>query len=397
MRSAIVNRDALLAAYSVVAKAAANAKSGEMVLQNVALVADEGAIRLEAQNLRMALMQTIGANTDDSFETLLDSTSFKKIATALAANETRDVTITAEDDGKIRITSGKGQYKMPGGDARAFPFIPSLLGKPEAFTLPCSELAKAIRRMAVTTAKGPGVARGYDKVFLDNERGKLVLVATDTVRLVIQELDVDPGEDFRAILPLDCLVTLGKILPHDGDAVFRFDDNETQCSVELPWGLEAIIRMGEREFPDWRKIVPKGSLHSATIDADELKTAVKALLPLAKRQVTRTAVPKRDTEGKKQEKIISASYKGLFSFRPAGLALSVDDGAGIEAEQMIAAEVEGIEHETLAFNLRFLSDFLAVTDGSKNVKIHFTSCIYPTIWTADGCEGLSYLLMPINL
>ncbi|HET6497875.1 MAG TPA: DNA polymerase III subunit beta, partial [Coriobacteriia bacterium] len=148
----------------------------------------------------------------------------------------------------------------------------------------------------------------------------------------------------------------------DSQAVFTFGDTEF------------VARRIQGAFPNYKQLIPKETETYATVNRQEMVSAVKRVSLLAQHNA-----PLRITVSE-QDQTVNLS------------AQTTDVG---DASEDIMATVEGKDVE-IAFNHAFLLDGLTASDA-ESLRIGIVSPLKPGVITNPDDEGFLYLLMPVRL
>ena len=364
----------LLHGVQIVSKAIPSSTS-ESVLLNILLKAeDEGkSLSLFATDNRISIRQKLPIKMEMGGELSVPGGLFSDILQSIQTVSAEELRLATTEDNKIEISSEEATYNITGTDPRSFPLIPSPEGDIE-FTMTGDLLRNTIRQVAVTASAGPGVAQGYDKALMEAKEGILTTVTTDTVRLAVRKEKIENLPDFEIMVPIHALQELYKVLTPAAEVKVLISDDQ----ISFTFGeTEFQARLCEHEFPDYRKIIPKEHSRTFGLDAKDFTNAIKGVLPVARENKNKVHLELKDS----QLIVTAQSHEG-------------------RARRQLAADIAGEEIE-LAFNAKFILDFLAVTDAKK-VTWGVTSSIHPAtiepIYEKEADEkSYLYLLMPINI
>ena len=364
----VCTKAALLHGIQTVSRAIPSTTT-ERVLLNVLLKIEDQKLSLFATDNRISIRKKIEVTTKDDGELSLPGHLFGDILQTLQTVDADEITIKTSDDFEIEISSEHASYKLRGNDPRSFPLIPAPEGDME-FTINGSLLKTIIKQIAVTGAASAGKSQGYDKALFQAAGGILTTVTTDTVRLAVREDEIEDLPDFEVMIPMHALEELAKIIDTSSEIKVLLSDEQISFSFGE---TEFQTRLCEKGFPDFRKIIPKDNSRTVNISSKNFSNAIKGVLPVVK-----------DSKG-----------KILLELENDTLIVSAQSQEG-SARREISAEVTGDPLE-LAFNAKFILEFLSIVD-SENVVMGITSSIHPaTIKPSDKEISYLYLLMPIHV
>jgi len=364
----------LLQGVQIVSKAIPSSNA-ESVLLNILIKADDDGkgLSLFATDNRISIRQKLRTKGKTAGELTIPGSLFSDILQSMQTVEGDEVTLSAGEDNRIEISAEDASYSISGTDPRSFPLIPSPEGDIK-FTISGEKLREVIRQVAVIAAGGPGMVQGYDKALLESKGGQLTTVTTDTVRLAVKRTEIAKLPDFDVMIPIQALQELYKVLSPSIDVNVLI--SEDQISFMFA-DTEFQARLCDREFPNWRKILPKEHSRSFVVPTKILANAIKGVMPVAR----------------------ESKNKVHLTLENDTLVVTAQSHEG-RALRKIPATMEG-ETIELAFNAKFILDFLSVID-SPSVRWGVTSSIHPATLAPETEseteeKDYSYLLMPINI
>lgn len=355
-----------------IASKATPSSTSEPVFLNVLLKAEGNRLSLSATDNRISIRQAMIIASEGDGEIAIRASLFQDILQGFQTVESDEISFEADDNFKVHLTATGASYKISGESPKNLPVIPSLESN-KTFTMTALRLKEMIRQTSIVAASGSS-SHTFEDVLLEARDGVLTTVATDSVRLAIKELPFEKASelpDFDIRMPLSALVELSKILPSDGDVKILVGDDQ----ICFTFGeTEFMARLSDKTFPNYRQIIPKEHSRNVVMDKKTFTNNLKGVIPLA-----------RENKHKVHLKFTSGQVT----------IVSVSPEIG-EARREMDAKVEGEEIE-LAFNARYLLDFLSAIDA-PTVELGLTSSIYPSTMrpTADVSD-FTYILMPINL
>lgn len=360
----------LLHGMQVAAKAIPGSTTEQMLL-DVLVEAEGGGLTLYATDNRISIRQTLSGEVPDGGAVAVPGSLFNELLQSLGTIAAEQVQVEVSDRHRLTIDCGDAHYEIGGHDPKGFPYVPPFEGG-IAFSMPSADLRAMIRQVCIVAGTGYA-SQQFDEVLFEIKDGELTMVATDSVRLSIRRWKPESGElpDVDVRLPIHALQELGKVLGPDGDTLIKLGDDAVAFHFG---GTEFRARLSDKAFPNYRQILPKSSALKATVETRAFQDAIKGILPLARE--TKQKVHLEFAEGQLQ-------------------LLCVSPEVG-RAQRAIPAEIDGDPLE-LAFNARFLLDFLAVI-GSEKVSFEATSSVHPSKLQPVGLgDEYVYILMPINI
>ncbi|MBI4084684.1 MAG: DNA polymerase III subunit beta, partial [Candidatus Levybacteria bacterium] len=215
-------------------------------------------------------------------------------------------------------------------------------------------------------------------VFIEKEEGEegVRLVATDGFRLSLKKNFAkgvfDKKQAQKYLFPSRVTRELQQVKGDEKSIVFYIASSGNQVVFEAG-GVEIVGRLIEAEYPDYKKIIPTDFETSAVFDKKEALDAVKTCLVFAREAANIIRVG------------IGA---GKTVFRASAPSVG-------ESEVEIEAEINGEENE-IAFNGRYLLDFLSNTD-SEDVRFEMTGPLNPGVFKLPKDPDYLHIIMPIRV
>lgn len=241
------------------------------------------------------------------------------------------------------ITSGRSRTKIAGMSRESFPELPQM---PEPIaSIPVKILASMIARTGFAISMEESRFTLNGALLLMRPEG-LTMVATDGHRLAyVQATPEQSGnleKAFRALVPKKAMAELTKLADDaegEGKAVFAGDDNHLFFQV----GHRLLItRKLTGNFPDYERVLPKDHLHTATLERNEIRSAIERVAQFA------------DERSRAIRVQFATGEVRVFSS-------SMETG---ESEESVPSEYQGPDLE-IGFNAQYLLDFLRSISQDK--------------------------------
>ncbi|HZZ98718.1 MAG TPA: DNA polymerase III subunit beta, partial [Candidatus Saccharimonadia bacterium] len=135
-----------------------------------------------------------------------------------------------------------------------------------------------------------------------------------------------------------------------------------------------LLRIVEGTFPDYHAIVPESFEQEISFDRDEALTNLRRAMIFSR----------------------ESSSIVKISLQKDALEFSSSSSSVGAHESTIAAKLEkGVEKE-IAFNGKYLQDFLSLGDG-KDVRFFMNESLKPGKFITDGDAAFFYIVMPFRL
>lgn len=347
------------------------------ILTNILLTTEDGNLRLSATNLELGINHRIPADIIEEGSITVPAKTMIDLVNTLPNDvvhlELNKTTSTLVIRCVQIVTDIKGM------DAEDFPPMP-VFNPDEAIVFDLPELKKMIQQVAYAAATDE-TRPTLQGIFLNVEKDKLTLVATDGYRIAkrSQNLKSDTGVTLSAIIPARALIEVNRI---PGDATNLVYMNLATGKNQVIFHQEHVdiaSQLIAGTYIDYKAIIPKTFKTDTIVSTAALQKAC-----------TQAMVYARDNK-----------FLTNFSIKPGenendGLILinAAAEETGTYDNQ-IAANITG-DAISIAFNVRFLRDVLDVI-GSSQIMLRTNTNVSPSLITPlDDEEDFQYVLMPMN-
>jgi DNA polymerase III subunit beta len=380
-------RDSLVEVLTTAGRAVSSRTSTSMAL---------GGVRIECSGNHLAV---VGTDLDLTVHVSTEAIGIadgvcvapaKLVADIVRSLEPGAVTIESEGD-KMEIGAARSRFSL-----RTFPTddFPSLPEPPQPATfLPAPALAGALRQV-VRAASSDDARPLLTGVLIATEGGGIRLVATDSYRLAMRDID---GSDAlsdstqilvpaRALAELQKLAVLGTTAKESRAAAATSDGDQAggdAPTVGLSVGdhdvtftagdVKVSTRLLDGSYPDYRQLIPADYPNRLHVGKDSLLDALRRVRLLVRDNTT----PVR------------------LSMRPGGVDLTVVSQEVGDASETVDADFEGSEL-TIAFNPTYLIDGVEAVTGDE-VLLETVDATKPATVRAAEETNFRYLLMPVRV
>ncbi len=318
-------------------------------------------------------LQVTGTDNDVTVRTYLDVEAMEEgrtvVPAKLAAEAVRKlpagaVSISAKD-GQVEITGNGPKFTLREMTVDDFPTISDDISG-ETVAVDGDQLIQALAQVGVA-ASSDEARPTLTGVLFEGEESGLRLVATDSYRLAVRDLEGVMTTGSR-LVPYRALRELARTV---GDGKMTVALGERDASFVTDRG-RMTARIIDATFPNYRQLLPDEHPSRLEVDKDALLEAVgRAAL------VAEDHIPVR------------------LSLHEGGVELSV-------VRQEVGEETEHLEGNytgeefTIAFNTRYLADGITAV-GGDTVVLETIDPLRPGLITGINNDGFRYLLMPVRL
>lgn len=353
-------------ALSVVQKAI-NSQNTLQVLGNILIKAENQKVYFSATNLEIAISTSLQADIYNEGSITLPSRLLVNYVSLLKEGK---VDIEMKNGEAVHITSLDSETTIKGIAASEFPALPKVAAD-FSFTLDGSTLKQSIERVVFSCS--PSSARPVlSGVLFWNRGADLCLVGTDSYRLGEQVLKLDTETpEKKSIIPARAVQELSRIIQKGGTVEVQVSQNQV---LFITGETEISSRLIEGNFPDYERIIPKGSEGTVTASRQDLILAVKQVGIFAK-------------------EIDNNTIK--ITFGDGKIDMQTDETEIGSGHAKVDAVCDG-QSTTIAVNAVFCLDILQIID-TDNVQIELGQALSPVKILPAGEEGFVHVIMPLKV
>jgi DNA polymerase-3 subunit beta len=337
------------------------------VLHAVLLVAEKDTLTLRATNLDLGIEINLPARVSSPGTVAVPGDILSSFLTNTP--QTKDVQLSSTK-GTLKIISGRNTANLKTLPYDDFPTLPEPNTK-KTITLPAKELALGLR--SVWYAASPSNMKPeLSSVSVSEENGDIVFAATDSFRLAEKRVRVKGADELPPLLvPIKNAHEIVRTL-EQAEGQVKLHPGENQLSFVAD-GTRLTTRTIDSTFPDYKQIVPKEFVTTATVLKEDFTTTLKVSTIFSNKfnQVVFNVSPK------KKQFMVETSNPELG-----------------ESASMLDAALSG-EDISIGFNYKYITDsFQSLTTDSVIIKLAGTG--KPMVLQGVGDKTFTYLVMPMN-
>lgn len=371
----LVLQENLTKALSGVSRVVA-AKAQLPILSHVLLTAEKGVLKLTATNLEIGMVVPVGAKVEEEGSISVPARVFSELVGELPAGE---LTL-AEEDLHLKISMGSFKSDLAGVAASEFPALPEF-DKKKLLEFSSAEFLSALKKVIFSAATDDG-RPALTGVNFNLKGDKPRLAATDGFRLSVvnlsdreTELEVEKEKEGVFIIPSRALSELVRLAGEEemGEKISVSGGKERQLKFSVG-KAEILTRLIDGDYPDYERIIPKETVATFTGDRESFLRAVRLASIFARESAN---VVRLTIEGGKL-KVSSISSQ-----------IGTNEGTA-------EGKIEGDDGFTVAFNFRYLLDFLGSCEGDE-VRIDFSGTLSPGLFTDPSVKNYSHIIMPVRV
>lgn len=283
------------------------------------------------------------------------------------------VTIEADNNLIVTITSGNAQFTLNGQNADEYPQLPQLQAD-DSFELGADLLKGMIRQtsFAISTMETRPILTGVN-ITLQNEQ--LKFTATDSHRLAMKNIPLKDTE-----VQFENLVVPGKSL----NELFKIlDDTDQPIEISATSNLilfrtkhiHFLSRLLDGNYPETARLIPTESQTSIHVHTRELLHAIDRASLLATEQ---------------QNNIVKVTTKDENTLEITSNSPEI----GQVSEDIFVESITG-EDLKISFSARYMMEALRAIEHDE-VKINFTGAMRPFIIQPIDEDSILQLILPVR-
>jgi DNA polymerase-3 subunit beta len=373
---------------------ASRAISGQQalpILNNVLIEVEGKRCTVSATDLELSIVTSFEASIENEGAITVPA---KAILNFAQYNTDTEVLLETIEGTQLKCVSSHAKTLISGEASNEFPTI-SKIEKENSLSIATGPLLEALNKVTFSSARStlrPVLAGAYARI----EKGKLILVATDSYRLseFAVQADLD-ASDISCIIPTKVLEELRAVLgaqkPGKEEKKEEKEEKDEEESskkktkqemkivlssqqIELQVGSTRLLsRLIEGKFPDYQQIIPKEVKTRAVLPVKDLTTVVKRMHYFAKEM----------------------NNNLTLSFTKQGVHIATPQTQLGKDETTLDAEVTGNDNK-IALSSSYLLDFLGHME-EELVEVGVTDSMHPALFRLPSSDRYLHLIMPLRI
>jgi DNA polymerase-3 subunit beta len=362
-----VTRDALLKPLNLVA-GVVERRQTLPILANVLIGVEGNQLSLTGTDLEVELLGKVnldGATVDGDI-----TVPARKLLDIVKSLPDDSVISVEVEEQRAIIKSGRSRFTLSTLPASEFPNVEQGSASLE-FDVLQGNLKTLIDKTAFAMAQ-QDVRYYLNGMLWEIKDGIFRVVATDGHRLALStQSGITASEEKQVILPRKGVLELSRLLIEEDESIhLAFGDSHLRATTQA---FTFTSKLVDGKFPDYDRVLPKGSNKEVVAERDVLKQAL-----------ARAAI------------LSNEKYRGIrMQFNAGDLRIVANNPEQEEAEDVVAIEYDG-ETLEIGFNVSYLLDIMNVVSGPK-VKFSLLDANSSAL-VEDNDDGNSlYVVMPMRL
>lgn len=348
---------------------AVSTRSQLPVLSNFLIKTEKGKIVFYATDLEIGISTSITGSIEEEGGITVPAKIFSELINGIGEGK-----ITLETKGNnLEITGQKTKTTFQTIAEDEFPKILESKGE-EIIKAKREDLEREFSKI-VYSASQDSSRPALSGVLIDKDKQGVLVVSTDGFRLSIKRnMSLGPKKGLEKGLLISSRVIREFLSIKDEAKDVTISVSEKNNQVIFETGETILVgRLIDAEYPNFEKIIPGDFGTSTQMEKNEILNAVKIASVFARESAN----------------IIK------FSISKDKIIVSANSPSVGENTVEVEAKTTGEENE-IAFNGRYLLDFLSNTD-SESLVLQMTGPLNPGVFKTPGDADFLHLIMPIRI
>ncbi|GIK84490.1 MAG: DNA polymerase III subunit beta [Patescibacteria group bacterium] len=339
------------------------------VLSSVLITTENGICTFSATDLYFGIRCSLVVDSETDGSIVVPGKQFREIVSSLDPG----VLELLFKDNSLAIANTKTNISLAGSSTHEYPPFPQVEGEEYVFPIEYLEQIENNIIFSASTDQARPVLTAV--LFVFNNSG-LTCVSTDGFRL--STLIVDDTQKFESktfLIPAKALSEVFKIASKLKVKEVRFKVSQELKQVFFSLeGVEVFVRLIEGEYPPYERIIPSSFTTEVVFDTAELLEALKRAMIFARESsnIVRFEIS--------ENKVIIHSSSPSFGQYKGELQLVTISG----------------EQNEIAFNIKYLLDYLSVTKSEKQ-WFGMSESLKPALFIPENNKKQSYVVMPFKV
>jgi len=356
------------------------------VLSHVLLSTDRSQLKLAAMDLELSIVCWIGAKVEGEGAITVPARVFTDLINSLP-KERIDLELTNQT---LDLSCARNQAELKGIDAQEFPLLPTD-GDDSHVQIDPVLIRQMIGQVvfAAATDEARPILTG---VLVRFDGDTLTMVAADGIRLSLRQtkLQSPATQPISVVIPAKALNELARISADEEEPIgLTVNPARSQIMFHLQgdagankgriFGIDLSSSLIEGNFVNYARIVPKSFTTRTVINTEDLLKACRT-----------ASIFVRNEANVIHLEIEAGDTPEDGSLKMTAFSAEMGDSVG-----ELDAIVEG-DSLTIAFNVRYLMDLLAVVDSAQ-VVLETSGAALPGVIRPVGSEDFVHVIMPMNI
>lgn len=340
----IIKKERLLKSLSII-QGVVEKKAMKPILENVLIEVVSGRMHFTATDLEIAIRGSCEVEVVEEGKSILLAKKVMEIVKELSSeNVTFVLKDSLEEGSSIEMSCGNAVFNIKSVDPNEFPTLPRYEDV-ELFPIDSHTLRDMIKK-TIFAASVDEKRHNINGVFFEKEGEKLRMVCTDGHRLSIVEEENVQSKNMKfekgVVFPKKGMNELKRIIEEEREESFVYFGVKGNNGIFKIGDLLLIMRLVEREFPDYTVFIPKENDKRFVINRSVFLSSLKRVSLLS-------------GEG---------SRAVMFCISPGKLEMKARSSDYGEAYDRIEVEYQGKELN-VTFNAAYFIEALSILESRE--------------------------------
>ncbi|MFN2310446.1 MAG: DNA polymerase III subunit beta [Spirochaetia bacterium] len=363
----VCDKDVIMREISV-ATDIISSKTTLSILSNVLMEASDQSLKIRATDLKVSFETAIPVTVESDGRTTVFCDKLLGILRSLPSGEVEFET-SGSDRMIIRPRGKKIDFRLKCIEADKFPEI-QLAVEDAYWEFPQKEFIEMISQ-TVFAVSDDETRYFMNGVYMENQEGALIMVATDGRRLAhVKKYPTSEMKEFPGIIiPPKVLTLIRKQASGEGSFSIAVTEKNLFVRFENQKISSALI---DGQFPNYKRVIPEEQIHELTVSRVELAEALRRVSLL-----------------------VEKSRRIYVDLRPEAILMRSEETDIGAASEEISCDYNGPEL-TIALNYLYLSEPLKAIQ-SERVRVRFTESNKAVTLQPDPETDYFHIVMPMQL
>lgn len=365
----VISREALLKPLNLVA-GVVERRQTLAILANVQLVLEGQELSLTGTDLEVELIGRVALTTPPDSDGEITVPARKLVDICKSLPDGCDIEF-ALDENRLVLRSGRSRFTLSTLPAADFPSVDQG-DDAQSFLVKQGDVKRLIEKTAFAMAQ-QDVRYYLNGMLWEVSNQRLRMVATDGHRLAMCTLaaELSVEKECQVIVPRKGVNELARLLMDEAqDAEILIGSNHIRVVTQ---GFTFTSKLIDGKFPDYDRVLPRGSTKEILGSRDALKQAF-----------ARTSI------------LSNEKYRGIrLQLTNGELKIQANNPEQEEAEEVVAVDYQGSDLE-IGFNVSYLVDVLSVI-GGDTVKLSLADANSSALLEEPDSSESAYVVMPMRL
>lgn len=283
-----------------------------------------------------------------------------------------DGAVTAESEGdRVVLTAGRSRMALVAYRSEDFP-VTDKGDETETIDVPLDELTAALRQVVRAASKDDS-RPVLTAVLVASDGGNVRLVATDSYRLAIRDLEAKGFEEHKSLLiPARGMSELLRVARASGDGGLAILGASEHWASAHAGHVTLRTRVIAGAYPDYGQLLSGSFVTALTAGKEQMLAVIRRMGVVASGDRTRVVA---------------------LSTRQGGVDVAIHANEVGDATESFDADVDGPDI-AIHFNPAYLIDGLEAVEGDV-VTLKAQTPTRPALICGPDSPGFTYLLMPV--